>query len=840
MRTRAFFALLLAAAVFCGAVAVIPENATSTRGVGPSLALVEAPATSTAEALLSRGVAVVSEFGSGLLAVLRAEDIAMIEGEGLRFRVLDADVTGKTYYKAFLHDGSRAMLEASRVRILASDGGQSVIEASPAEAERLALSGVELAGLFLTPMRIGPERGPILPPLPPQGDPIIDDMVTAVSIGRVNSRVQRLQDFETRYTTTDSGYAAALWIKSQFESYGIDSVYLHQWRDDHNPNVVAVLPGLAHPKRIVVLGGHYDSISPNVNHCPGADDNASGTACVLECAELLGREEFDCTIVFVAFSGEETGLQGSEAYASEAATRGDDIIAMVAVDMIGYVAAQDAIDLDIITNTSSRWLRDRAFDAAALYVPEFSLVDGRLVGGTSDHASFWRHGFDAIMFFEDSYSYTPYIHTENDVVGLSYINHTLAQGSVRTAVALIADLANPFRVAIDHTPLSNTADETGPYRVAAKLFAAEPLDPDSLLVRYSTGSGWTTLALTPTGIPDEYEAFIPAQAAGTVVDYYLVAGDVEGVGIRDPKNAPAQAHTFVVGTMVTVFEDDFETDRGWTVGAPGDAATQGLWERADPNATFAGTIMIQPENDHTAGTGVMCYVTGQSPPGAAQASFDVDDGKTTLSSPPLDLTTRSNAWVSYYRWYTNDTGGSPETDPWTVDVSADDGETWVRLETTLVTERSWTRVEHNLRKYIPLTSRVRFRFVAMDEGQGSIVEAALDDFLITAYQSAPTSVPDDPVPPATARLEQNFPNPFNPETTIRFSVPLPGTRVSLKIYDVAGRHVATLIDGERSAGFRTASWNGKDDRGTDAASGVYFCRLVAGGEVLSRKIVLLR
>jgi hypothetical protein len=555
----------------------------------------------------------------------------------------------------------------------------------------------------------------------------------------------------------------------------------------------------------------------------------------------LSQHEFDCTIVLAAFSGEEQGLRGSEAYANEAAIRGDDILAMVAVDMIGYVAPRDLVDLDIIKNESSSWLRDRVMNVGAIYVPELSRVDGSLTGGTSDHASFWRHGYDAILFYEDSGIRSPYIHTVNDVVGVSYINHELAEGSVKTAVALVADLANPFRVAISHKALPNTEDEAHPYRVAAKIFSAEPLDPSSLVVRYSVGGDWKTLGLTPTGTPDEYEAFIPAQIGGTVVDYYIVAADVNGVSAHDPEGAPPETHTFAVGTLAVVFEDDFETDNGWTVGASDDDATGGIWERADPNAVMAGAIMVQPEDDHTPSPGVVCFVTGNSNPGAPHGTNDVDDGKTTVVSPLLDLSSLPSAWVSYYRWYTNNTGGAPETDTWTVDASSDGGTTWVRLETTRITERRWVFVEHNLERYISLSSQVRFRFVASDEEPGGIVEAALDDFAIVTYQSAMTAVlPDPSALPRALDLEQNFPNPFNSETAIHFSVSAPGAIVSLRIYDVAGRLVAKLLDDEKVIGTRVVRWNGQDRNGEDVASGVYFYRLITPDKTLSRKLVVIR
>ncbi len=829
--------ILVAAAIFWAA---SPGAASAPPG-GRALVLIENRNPGTANELLAENVVVVGQFGERLLAVAGKRDMAVIRGMALRHKVLDPDVRGKTYYTAFLGDERRADIAMSRVTILERDKLHAVFRASPEEADALAAEGIDFARVFLTPMRPHPPTEPIVPPSPLETDPLVQDMVDAVSITQVDSNVQRLQDFVTRYSQHDSCRAAAHWIKSEFESCGIDSVYFHEWSLESSPNVVAVLPGVAHPERVLVIGGHYDSITSDTEHAPGADDNASGTACVLECARVLSQHEFDYTIALIAFSGEEQGLLGSEAYAAEAVARGDDIVGMVAVDMIGYVTQGDATDLDIIDDPHSVWLSDRVMQAGALYVPGFSIVRGTLARGSSDHLSFRRHGYDAIMFFEDSDNYSPYIHTADDVVGVSYLSPALTQGSVKTAVAFIADLASPFRVAIAHAPLAHTEDETAPYRVVAKVLSADPLDPGSLAVRYSIGEGWSSLVLSTTGVPDEYEAFIPAQPGGTVVDYYLVAEDVNGTRALDPRSAPAETHTFAVGTLAVVFEDDFETDTGWTVGAAGDDATMGIWERADPNATYLVSTMVQPEDDHTADPGVACYVTGNSPPGAAQAQNDVDDGQTTLLSPILDLSGCTNAWVSYYRWYTNDTGPAPGLDYWVVDVSPDSGATWFRLETTNVSERTWALAEHNLLRHIPLTTGTRFRFIACDEEPGSIVEAALDDFLVVTYRSVMTSVlADRSFGPPSLRLEQNVPNPFNPETTIRFGVPAPGEVVSLKIYDVAGRTVATLLDGEKVAGSRTVRWDGRDNTGRIVASGVYFYRLEAGRESVSKKLVVLR
>ncbi|MFH1679238.1 MAG: M20/M25/M40 family metallo-hydrolase, partial [Candidatus Eisenbacteria bacterium] len=652
---------------------------------------------------------------------------------------------------------------------------------------------------------------------------------------------QRFQDFKTRYCTTDSCQAAANWIKAKFESFGIDSVHFHTIGGSYKPNVVATIPGKGDPSKVVIIGGHEDSISPSqYTNAPGADDNASGTACAIEAARVLCGYDFNYTITFIAFGAEEVGLYGSEAYAGDAAARGDDIVAAVAVDMIGYLAGGDAMDLDIIDNSGSVWIRDAAFQAAADYVPGFSCVDGSLPGGaSSDHASFWAAGYNAILFFEDTGDYSPYIHTTSDIVGLSYNSPALARNSVKTAVGLVATLAEPFRVGIVHTPLSDTEDYTNPYRVVASISAAGTLNPDSLLVRYDAGSGYQTAPLTATGNPDEYEGFIPAQPPGTFVDYYLVAEDTDGYRKTHPSTAPASAHSFFVGSVLTIIEDDFEIDRGWTAGVAGDDATTGMWERGNPQGTWSGGTPCQPEDDHTPAPGVNCYATGLAA-GTSIGTYDIDGGKTTLLSPVYDLSGHTIAFVSYWRWYTNSMGSSPGEDIWEVQASDDGGTSWVYLENTSESRNAWTRYSFPLHDHIDLTSNVRFRFIASDEGSGSVVEAAVDDFAISIWDFSTAVEGGSGAAPERVLLAQNVPNPFNPSTEIRFSVPAPGQRVTLRIFDVAGRTVKTLIRNEKVSGSRSATWNGENDAGEPVGSGIYLYRLDTGKERLSRKLVLVR
>jgi hypothetical protein len=795
--------------------------------------------------LVVEGIPVVRDMERFLLVAAPPEAIRALDDLGVEYTILDRSVEGRTFYTIWVRDrqGLQALASFPGIDILYSDGIDAVVRAAPPDAEEAAAAGFEIARVFLRPVRIAAEERPAGAPIRLETDPLIQEMVDSVSITSVTTAVQRLQDFRTRYCRHDSCAAAANWIKSRFESFGIDSVYLHWFDPEIKHNVVAVIPGVKNPEKLVVVGGHYDSITGNHNYCPGADDDASGTALVIECARILSRYRFDYTLVFVAFGGEEVGLVGSEAFAALAEARGDTILAAVCADMIGYVAPGDEIDLDIVANPSSSWIRELAIDAAALYVPELAAVNGSIPSGaSSDHASFYAHGYNAVLFFEDSGNYSPYIHTANDVVGLSYNSETLAERSVRAAVALLATLAEPYDIAIEHVPLAHTEDTENPYRVVANLDASGTLNPDSLLVRYSTGVVSGTVPLTATGRDGEYEAFIPAQVGGTFIDYFLVAEDMDGDREVSPLGAPAVTHTFFVGTVTPLLAEDFETESGWTVGDVGDDAIEGVWERAITNGTWCANGPVQPDEDHTPAPGSYCFVTGNAPPGATQRENEVQGGKTTVLSPVFDLSGVPNAWVRYWRWYSNDTGFL-DPDEWAVDASADGGNTWVRIESTWKSAQSWRFVERNLSEYIPLTSEVRFRFIASDESFMTIVEAAFDDFSIVTYEEVSTAVAESGPPVVGhASLGRNAPNPFNPSTRIAYTIPQGPSvfPVRLNIYDLSGRLVRVLVDRPGAGGTHHAIWDGTDSNGRPVASGVYFYQLRWKTDRETKRLMLLR
>ena len=254
---------------------------------------------------------------------------------------------------------------------------------------------------------------------------------------------------------------------------------------------------------------------------------------------------------------------------------------------------------------------------------------------------------------------------------------------------------------------------------------AVPTSPPSL--HYSaTGTGFQAISMTP-GAPGTWSADIPAAACGDTPAFYYSLDDPSCGAILLPAGAPAAVYTALVGNSITSAFDDCEAPSGWTAGVTADDATTGIWERVNPEGTAAA-----PGDDHSP-SGTQCWVTGQGAPGGSLGANDVDGGTTTLLTPIFDLSSGSNPLISYWRWYSNDTGGSPNADTMTVDISDDGGASWVLLEVVGPTQDAsggWIEATFNLTDFVNSTSQVQLRFMASDLGTGSIVEAAIDDLWI--------------------------------------------------------------------------------------------------------------
>jgi Zn-dependent metalloprotease len=244
---------------------------------------------------------------------------------------------------------------------------------------------------------------------------------------------------------------------------------------------------------------------------------------------------------------------------------------------------------------------------------------------------------------------------------------------------------------------------------------------------------------------------LPGQEAGTVVAHYFGAFDTNGLisGVV-PKGAhldpfPNLPYFTLIGvTEVAAHDCDDNANFGmWQTGIVGDNATTGEWEEDEPMASYttdiaAGT-MVQPGIQTTPG-GEFCFITGNaSNTSAGIGENDVDNGKTTLQSPIIDMSELIDPIIAYNRWYTNNPpgGANPGQDYWQVRISDNGGDTWTYVENTKTSDMSWRRNAFHVSDFVEVTNEMRFQFIASDSANanpnienGSLIEAAMDDFII--------------------------------------------------------------------------------------------------------------
>lgn len=397
-----------------------------------------------------QGLDVRLELRTGWLAVAGPGDVAGLSAAGCRVEILCSYDPDDQYLLVYGRN-SRDQVELGRSGVLLPlDDGMSLL---------ILEAGVE-AGTVLPPrvrFTVLPSHSPAAP-LPATGreasaaasravTPAITEMIRLVNQDNLHSYVQTLQDFVTRNATSSGCVAAGdylglfltrLGLNPQFDPFTFP--YGHSSR-----NVVATIPGSVTPSNRVVICGHYDSYRSS--SAPGADDNASGTGAVMEAARIAVPYSFDYTVDFVCFSAEEWGLYGSEHYAAEASQSGQNIVAVLNLDMISYTDVTPE-DLDLVCNNSSAWLADRFTAVTAEYVPALpclKVVDASLTW--SDHASFWNEGYSALCGIEDVADTNPYYHTPQDTI--DKLNFGFYTQVARAVLAVAADIAGPVALAGD-------------------------------------------------------------------------------------------------------------------------------------------------------------------------------------------------------------------------------------------------------------------------------------------------------------------------------------------------------------------------------------------------------
>ena len=271
--------------------------------------------------------------------------------------------------------------------------------------------------------------------------PILEAAAQAVDLDAYGSVVEALVAFGTRNSNSPSFPDVTAYVQQRFEGLGY-AVTLDPFQLSGNTrhNVIAELPGTLTPDDVYIVCGHYDSTSGSpLTFAPGADDNASGAAAVIEMARVLRQYRFDSTIRFIAFAGEEQGLVGSSTYVSDLIAAGElgNVRGVINMDMIGYL---NTPVWDVLLEGKAGSSQPLLALLAGL-VPRYTSLTGFVSTNPygSDHVPFINQGVNAVLTIEYEDWFNPNYHSTSDTVAT--LSLPFAVEIVKLNVVAVASMA---------------------------------------------------------------------------------------------------------------------------------------------------------------------------------------------------------------------------------------------------------------------------------------------------------------------------------------------------------------------------------------------------------------
>jgi len=389
-----------------------------------------------------------------ILGFVDHQQLAALEGQQLSVQILDHNPQGKDYFWVQLPTSEAREKLAYAGTVLDYFEDQALVTVNPEAVESLFRSGLNFKHFSSEPLPLlEPEVAPQIPSTivpDPRVQSMLDQVtatmvsdydgglsgVTPVTIGGSSYTMATRHSSNATASTMATQYAY-----EQFSDLGLSVAY-HNYNHPYygaRRNVVAEQTGSSQPERVILITAHIDDM-PSGSTAPGADDNASGSTGVLIAAEILSQYDFDCTLRYVLFTGEEQGLYGSHYYALDAYNSGDNIEAVLNLDMIAYNSdSLPRLDLHTrLKNGADLAIANLFSDVVTAYQLNLEpqiFQDGM---GYSDHDSFWDYGFPAILAIEDDDDFTPYYHTINDT--LATLNLTYFRDFVKASLGTLAHM----------------------------------------------------------------------------------------------------------------------------------------------------------------------------------------------------------------------------------------------------------------------------------------------------------------------------------------------------------------------------------------------------------------
>ncbi len=407
--------------------------------------------------LLQRDLLLVMELASCLLLEGDKETLDALGRMGYATTILDDHPGGWDYYQVGLRpDSDLAALRAAGT-VIHTEENWVLLRVPPGAS----LARLFDARLFVAP--VGHERlaaprpeavrsSPALrAPGPQNAVPLVQQMVASVNNADIMSFWNTLSPpngtpVPTRYTTVAGCGDDSTYCYNTLSGFGLATAYQDYAPGTRAKNVIGTQAGAVTPAKVYIVTAHLDDM-PSTGYAPGGNDNGSGSVIVLESAKVLSCYAFKSTVKFINVTGEETGLEGSTAYANDAFTRGEAIQGVFAMDMPGWQgdglpASGENLDLNYDANSQSLGLfyAQCATDyATGLPVDAFLCPSLN----ASDHYPFWQKGYKAVCGITDNEGYcghagnAPGYHTSSDTIA-NCGDLTFYYMVVRTTIAALA------------------------------------------------------------------------------------------------------------------------------------------------------------------------------------------------------------------------------------------------------------------------------------------------------------------------------------------------------------------------------------------------------------------
>ncbi len=778
--------------------------------------------------------------------------------------------------------------------------------------------------LVLFPFSSYSQRGtPVTAPGPNvllDSDPVLQELVQKVDSSRIIASLTRLEAFRTRHSSSDSIAPARDWLVSKFHEYGYADVTLHAftWSGRTLHNVVVTKQGRRFPNKLVLLIGHYDSISElPTTLAPGINDNGSGIALILEVARILATKQLDYSVRFICFSAEEQGLVGSNAYVNTVVVpENHDIKLVINVDEIGgysgYTNTMVKVESDQDNTPPENNEASAAFTdtLAALTRTYSSLTTTITEAYGSDYVSFENRGYVITGFYEGQES-PHYHHSTDNLVNMDPAYLYEVTKAALSGVAYFGGIQRKY-LSVYHTPQGDTQDTSRSVQLEAIATTSSPVNLAKLAYRTNWMTEYADSTLVPVSSHGDTVAFrgwIPKQQYGTVVSYFFCMNSADSLTATFPADTLTPIVFSVIPDSIPprIVHDPLP-NRSY-LDSPYDVVallsdTNGISEASVTYRINGGTdttvSMVQLSADHWSGSivgnflpadlieykieardrsfsrnmavlppsgrfslrilnslaydfetsnggfeptsdwqwGVIATPDVPAPPhgqrvwGTNLSGNYSNNTVSELVSPIVDLTDKTNAVLTFKHFHKVE----PQNDGGNVAISVDSGAFQIvnpqggypsnfipSLGGPGYSGNSFVWKDARFEISGMSNHRVRIRMTFASDLLTAQRGWYVDDVRIDYLDSITTSVVQrGGVLPIETSLLQNFPNPFNPTTAIRFDLSSGGL-VNLSIYDVLGREVAKLKNEVMSPGRYRVTFDA-----TGLASGVYLYRLAVG------------